>query len=67
MLEAKCFCVNGSKLGMIAAATFGNVMKHATQVGDLGFFERLHDAAASREFVIETRQCESTQVADDKQ
>ena len=67
VFQAKCGRVDGSKLGVIAAATFGDIVEQACEVGDLRLLEGLHQRAAMRIFVIESRQRKTTQVADHEQ
>ena len=52
---------------MVAAAAFGDVVEQAREIRNLGLLEPLHDDAAGRKLVVETRQREAPQVLDDEQ
>ncbi len=67
VFEAKSLGIDGAEFGVIAAASLRDIVKKARQVGDFRLFQRLHDAAAVREFVIEAGQRETPQVADHEQ
>ena len=62
VLQAECLRIHGAQHRMVAAAPLGDVVKEPRQIGDLGFLQRLHDAAAEREFLVEPRQCKAAQV-----
>ena len=59
VLQAERLGVYGAEFGVITAATFGNVVKQPRKIRDLGFFDRLHNAAAVWVLVIESTQREN--------
>ena len=66
VFEAEGLRVDRAEFGMISAATLGDVVEQAGEIGDFRLFDRLHDFTALREFVVEARQGEAAQVADDE-
>jgi hypothetical protein len=59
LLEAEGFGIDGAELGVIATATFCDVVKKRREIRDLGPRERLHDLRDIRQLMIESRQCET--------
>ncbi len=64
LFQAERFGIHRSKLGVIAAASFGNVVEQRGEITDFGPRQLLHDPRRFGKLVVVARDREPAQVAD---
>ena len=67
LLEAEGLGIDRAELRMVAAAALGDVVEQRREVGHFLARQRLHDPRQVRQLVVEARDREPAQVADDEQ
>ncbi len=67
LFQAKGLRVHRAQFGVVAAAALGDVVEQGRKIGDLLARQRLHDLAQHRKFVVEPRDSQAAQIADDEQ